>query len=278
LRKKRVPITSSRPLLDIVGTGGDGMGTFNISSLAAVTAAACGAAVAKHGNRAVSSISGSADFFAGMGVPIDLSPAGAEQLLEETGFSFLFAPIYHSAMKYAAPARRELGVKTIMNLLGPLVNPACAEYQVIGVFSHEFLRPVAEAIQMLGVKRAMVVHASDGLDEITVTGPTEAYLVEENGSIDRMSIDPGSMGISAYKVNDLIGGSSEDNSASALELIEGRGSPALLDAVSLNAGAGLLVYGIVPTLSEGYAMAKDAFRSGTVKNKLRQIIETGAHL
>lgn len=278
LRRKRIPITCSKPLLDIVGTGGDGLGTFNISSLAALTAASCGAVVAKHGNRAVSSVSGSADFYAKLGIPIDLSPKGAAELLEQTGFSFLFAPIYHSAMKYAAPARKELGVKTIMNLLGPLVNPAGAEYQVVGVFSEQFLRPVAEASSLLGVKRGMVIHASDGLDEITVTGPTRALLIEEDGMINEMTIDPTSFGIPSYPLRDLLGGSSEVNGELASDLLAGRGKPALLDIVSLNAAAGLLVYGAVSSLSEGFSMAKEAFRTGKVKKKVDEIIEAGNSL
>jgi len=165
LQRKRVPLYASTPVLDTCGTGGDGLGTFNISSLSAVIASACGATVAKHGNRAVSSKSGSADFYRALGMRIDLPPEDASVVLNETGFVFLFAPIYHQAMKYAAGPRKELGVKTIMNLLGPLVNPAGAEHQIIGVFSDQFCEPVAHAARLLGIRRVMVVHSQDGLED-----------------------------------------------------------------------------------------------------------------
>jgi anthranilate synthase/phosphoribosyltransferase len=168
LQQKRVPVKSDRPLLDTCGTGGDGLGTFNISSMSAIIAASCGAVVAKHGNRAVSSKSGSADFYRALGFEIDITPAQSEELLRKNDFAFLFAPLYHGAMKYAAPARKALKVKTIMNLLGPLANPAGAEYQIIGVYSAELAPVIAEAARMLGVKRGMIVHGRDGEDELSV--------------------------------------------------------------------------------------------------------------
>lgn len=183
LHKKRIRIELSFPVLDTCGTGGDGLGTFNISSFAALIAATCGAAVAKHGNKAVSSLSGSSEFYSELGIEIGHTPINTKKMLEDTGFAFLFAPIYHEAMKYAAPVRRELGMKTIMNLLGPLVNPAGTEYQIIGVYSDEFCLPVAEAARMLGLKKAAIVHGFDGLDEISVTGPSRIILLKEDGTI-----------------------------------------------------------------------------------------------
>jgi anthranilate synthase/phosphoribosyltransferase len=281
LRRKRVHLHSSRPVLDIVGTGGDGLGTFNISSLAAVAAASCGAVVAKHGNRAVSSLSGSADFYRAVGIDIDITPRAAEKLLGDTDFSFLFAPIYHGAMKHAAVPRRELGVKTIMNLLGPLVNPAGAEYQLIGVYDEALLKTVAEAAVLLGIKRGMVVYGSDGLDELTVTGPTKAVLFNRaegtpsgvGPQFEEIIIRPEELGIKTYPLRSLLGGTAEENARTAAALLEGRGNEALLDAVSLNAGAGLFIYGIAESIGEGYRMARDAFRTGKVKRKLEEIAE-----
>ena len=170
LRRKKRPFASDRRVLDTCGTGGDGLGTFNISSLAAVVAASCGALVAKHGNRGASSPVGSADFFRELGVAVDAPPRAAEDLLREEGFCFLFAPVYHGAMRHAARARTELGIRSAMNLVGPLSNPADASYQLIGVFDEQFCGPVAEAAHLLGVRRVMAVHGEDGLDEISVCG------------------------------------------------------------------------------------------------------------
>jgi anthranilate synthase/phosphoribosyltransferase len=272
LQQKRVALTHPGPVLDIVGTGGDGAGTFNISSLAALTAAACGAVVAKHGNRAVSSLSGSADFYKSLGIRIDLSPGKAEELLSKTGFSFLFAPLYHGAMKYAAAPRRELGVKTVMNLLGPLANPAASQYQLIGVFAHEVMRPVAEAAVMLGLKRGMVVHSRDGLDEISVSAPTDALIIHEDGGIEEYTIDPRSLGIPSYSLEELLGGSAEENAALAEELLAGGGRPALLDAIALNAGAGLFVYGLAKSVEQGYRRAREALTGGQVKQRLAAVV------
>ncbi len=274
LQRKRVAVHANKPVLDIVGTGGDGLGTFNISSLAALTAASCGAVVGKHGNRAVSSLCGSADFFRTMGISIEMAPEDVEALLNATGFAFLYAPLYHGAMKYAAVPRRELGVKTIMNLLGPLVNPAGAAYQVIGVFSEQFMLPVAEAAVMLGIKRALVVHGDDGLDEISVTGPTKLLTIETDGSVREGRITPEEFGIKPYSLNDLKGGSAEENGAVAQKLLAGKGPKALMEAVSLNAGAGLFVYGRASSITEGYETAKEALENGRVAKKLEEVIES----
>ncbi len=278
LQQKRTPLAVSRPVLDTCGTGGDELGTFNISSFAALVAAACGACVAKHGNRAVSSLSGSADFYKELGVPIELKPKDSEALIEQTGFAFLFAPLYHGAMRHAGPVRRELGIKTIMNLLGPLVNPAGAEYQLIGVFSDEHCLTVAKAARLLGLKRVMVVHGADGLDEISVGGPTRIVTLGESGAIDERSFDPAEIGVKRYPAAELKGGSAQDNARIAKELLSGGGPEAVRAAVLLNAAGGLAVYGIASDLKEGFRLAKEALEGGKVRAKLEEVRAAGAAL
>jgi len=275
LRRKKTPFRADGPLLDTCGTGGDGIGTFNISSLAAVTAAACGARVAKHGNRAVSSSSGSADFFRALGVPTDLDPDRAAEMLERTGFVFLFAPLYHPAMRHAAQVRRELGMKTILNLVGPLANPAEACFQLIGVFAEGLCRPVAEAASILGVERAMVVHGLDGEDEISVTGPTRIVSLE-GGQIREWLFEPSSLGLEAYPLEALQVDTVERNAEIARRLLAGDEAPAAIrDAVLLNAGAALAVAGLAEGIEEGYRRARAALESGDVSAKLEQIVAAG---
>ncbi len=272
LQKKRTAIASGAPVLDTCGTGGDGLGTFNISSFSALIAAACGASVAKHGNRAVSSLSGSAEFYSELGLDITISPSNAKKLLESTNFTFLFAPTYHGAMRYAAPVRKELGMKTIMNLLGPLVNPAGAEYQIIGVYGDEYCIPVAEAARLLGIKKAAVVHGFDGLDEISVTGPSRIVLLNEDGTISDSIFNPEDCGIPLYNLSELKGGSGAVNAAMAMEILSNRGSKAIRDASALNAGAGLYLYGAAESIQEGYKIAISALKSGKVTRKIEEII------
>ena len=268
LQRKRVPVESARPVLDTCGTGGDGLGTFNISSLAALVASACGAAVAKHGNRAVSSKSGSADFYRELGLSIEGKPEEAQELLAEHGFVFLYAPLYHKAMKFAAQPRKELGVKTIMNLLGPLVNPAGAAYQVIGVYDGALCMPMARAAQLLGVKQGMVVHGEDGLDEISVTAPTRAVWFDASGRLEEFTITPEDVGLARYELSELAGGDATENAATARAIIAGSGPPAVRDAVLINSAAALLASGIADTLQEGLDTAREAIGSGAVDRKL----------
>lgn len=274
LQKKRVPVKTSGPVLDTCGTGGDGLNTFNISSFAALIAAAGGAVVAKHGNRAVSSKSGSYDFYKELGIPVDITPAQAEQLLGDTGFSFLFAPVYHKAMRFAAPVRKTLKVKTIMNLLGPLVNPAAAEYQIIGVYKEDFCGTVADAAYMLGVKRVMVVHGLDGIDELSVSAPSRVVFIDEEGSRSDYIFDPASVGIKGYSLEDLRGGSAEHNARMAEDLLKERGPEAVKQAVLLNAGAGLYVYGKAGSIAEGYELAKQVFEEGKVQRLIDNLRES----
>jgi anthranilate synthase/phosphoribosyltransferase len=272
LQKKRTPIRINRPVLDTCGTGGDGLGTFNISSFSALVAAACGATVAKHGNRAVSSKSGSADFYREIGLAVDLPPAKTERLIEETGFGFLFAPIYHGAMRHAAVPRRELGIKTLMNLLGPLVNPAGASYQLIGVYSNDYVETVARAAHLLGIKRVMVVHGSDGIDELSVSAPSRAVSVNEDGTLDERIINPEEFGMVGHSLSDLAGGDAADNAAIARDLLAGRGSPAIRDSVTLNAAAALMLYGTADDIGGGVDLARAALADGTVSSYVDSVV------
>jgi anthranilate synthase/phosphoribosyltransferase len=276
LQRKRVVITAETPLLDTCGTGGDGLGTFNISSLSALVASACGATVAKHGNKAVSSRSGSADFYSALGIDIKVTPAEAEKVLRETGFAFLFAPLYHGAMRHAAVPRRELGVKTIMNLLGPLANPAGAAYQIIGVYDGALAETVARAAHLLGVKRVMVVHGYDGLDELSVAAPSTVVTVDEEGALERTTIDPAEFGMTGYQTRDLEGGDGEANAATAREILAGGGPAAIRDAVILNAAAALSVAGVVGTIAEGVERARAALAEGRVQAQLQRVVDATA--
>ena len=276
LQRKRVVISADAPLLDTCGTGGDGLGTFNISSLSALVASACGVAVAKHGNKAVSSRSGSADFYSALGIDIKVSPAEAEQVLRETGFVFLFAPLYHGAMRHAALPRRELGVKTIMNLLGPLANPAGAAYQIIGVYDGALAETVARAAHLLGVKRVMVVHGHDGLDELSVAAPSTVVTVDEAGSLETRTVDPADFGMTGYQTGDLAGGDGEANAAIAREILAGGGPAAIRDAVVLNAAAALTVAGVVETIADGVERARAALAQGRVGEQLRRVVAATA--
>jgi len=273
LQQKRARITPSKPCLDTCGTGGDGLGTFNISSLTALVAGACGIPTAKHGNRAVSSRSGSAEFYQSLGFSIDLSPKQSQELLVKNDFAFLFAPVYHSAMRFAAPARKELKVKTLMNLLGPLVNPAGADYQLIGVYTKDLVETMAAAAKMLGIKRGMVVHGADGLDEISITGPTHVAEFAEGGEISTYTYDgPADLDLPSYTIEDLVGGDGNHNAELARQVVGGSGNPALRDAVCVNAGAAMKVAGLVSTIKEGYELARKAMESGKVAQKIEDTI------
>jgi len=278
LREKQRSIALTVPSMDTCGTGGDGLHTFNISSLTALTAAACGVTVAKHGNRAVSSRSGSADFYSQLGIAIDLEPAQTAELIERTGFGFLFAPLFHGAMRHAAPVRRQLGVKTIMNLLGPLVNPARAEYQLLGVYDQQYCLTMAKSAKMLGCRRVMVVHGQDGQDEISVTSPTRIVMIDENDTLQDFEFNPRSLGIPEFGIEDLAGGSPEENARTAEALLSGGGPPALREAVAVNSGAALYLYGLCGSIEDGYQIASEALLSGKVLAKLQEIRNAGGEI
>lgn len=273
LCRKKKKVFISGDLTDIVGTGGDGIGSFNISSMAALVAAACGVKIAKHGNRAVSSKSGSADFYEALGIKIDISPEKAANIIEQTGFSFLFAPVYHSAMRFAAPVRRLLGVKTIMNLVGPLSNPANAQFQMIGVYDKSLMHPVAQASKMLGSRRVMVVCSQDGMDEISPCAVTDVVEIDEKNAVREYTIDPQEFGITRCKLEDLLGGDSIENVRIAREMLSGGGRPGILESVALNAGATLYISGTTKTIQEGYSRAKKAIADGSVTEKIERIRE-----
>ncbi len=278
LTDKCVPFRTDLPVLDIVGIGGDNKGSFNLSSMAAIVAAACGQPIAKHGNRAVSSFCGSADFYAQLGFPLTIAPEKAQQLLNETGFAFLFAPLYHSAMKYAVPARRELAVRTMMNILGPIASPAKAKYQVLGVPEISLLRPIAEAAMMLGGKRVMTLRSEDGLDEFSCAAPTRYIIAEAGGEIRECMFDPAEAGISGCDSDSLKGGTAEDNAAIAMRLMSGEEQGGVLDAVCLNAGAGLFVANQAENIADGCALARNAFATGAVKKKMDEVITRARQL
>ena len=279
LLKKKTPFPlEHNGLAEIVGTGGDGKGSFNISSLSALVAASCGQSIAKHGNRAVSSKSGAADFFENLGIKIMAEPEKTANLVQQTGFGFLMAPVYHSAMRYAAPVRKALGIKTIFNVLGPLLNPAGAEYEVLGVYSEELMEDYARAAKALGAKRVMVIHSRDGFDEISPCQPTDVFQINEDGKEYRYVIEPAKFGITGASEEELEGGSGADNAALAMEVLNGGGRKSIRAAVGLNAGAVLYLSGKAKNLKEGYDMALAALASGNTLAKLKEIQRVSGEL
>lgn len=256
-------------VVDTCGTGGDGKGTFNISTAAALVAAAAGAPVAKHGNRSVSSRSGSADVLAALGVDVEISPETAGRALEEIGIAFLFAPMLHPAMREVMPVRRELATRTLFNVLGPLTNPAGAPRQVIGVYAAELVPTLAEVLRELGSEHALVVHGSDGLDEITTTGPTTVGEVQD-GEVAVYRVEPEELGVERARLTDLLGGEPEDNARMMESVLDGEAGP-LADVSAVNAGAALYVTGRADTLAEGVAQARKVLASGEVRRKLEQL-------
>lgn len=276
-KKKDIPV-DSRGLAEIVGTGGDGKGSFNISSMSAIVAASCGQKMAKHGNRAVSSKSGAADFYENLGINIMASPEKTAKLIEKTGFGFLMAPVYHSAMRFAAPVRKVLGIKTIMNVLGPLLNPAGAEYEVLGVYSPKLLKDYARTAKALGAKRVMVVCSQDGYDEISPIVPTDVYQIDEKGNENQYVIKPENFEISDCLENELIGGNGKENASLAMDVLEGKGKNTIKQAVALNAAAVLYLAGKTRTLKDGYAMAISSIESGKALEKLKEIQKISSEL
>jgi anthranilate phosphoribosyltransferase len=264
-------VTTVPNLVDTCGTGGDGANTFNISTTASFVAAAAGAKIAKHGNRSVSSRSGSADVLMALGVNVDLTPAQAAECLEELGISFLFAPLFHQSMKYAMAPRRELGFRTVFNVLGPLTNPAGAKRQVIGTFAADLVEKMAEALAALGTEHALVVHGEDGLDELTVTGATKIAEVR-GGAVERVyAITPEEVGLARHAAEELSGGEAQENAAITLDILRGMQS-ARRDIVLLNAAATLYVAGRAASIAEGVHLAKDAIDSGRALDVLNALV------
>lgn len=257
-------------LVDTCGTGGDARGTFNVSTAAAFVVAAAGGKVAKHGNRSVSSKSGSADLLEAAGAKLDLAPEQVARCVEAVGVGFLFAPLFHSAMRYAVAPRREMAVRTIFNVLGPLTNPAGAPHQLVGVYSREWLRPVAEVLRELESRHVLVVHAQDGLDEISIAAPTwVAELVE--GEVREYSISPEQFGIERTSLEAIRAEDAAESLALIRQAFAGEPGPAA-DIISLNAGAAIYAAGLAASLEAGLARARDMLETGAAAHKLEQFV------
>jgi anthranilate phosphoribosyltransferase len=269
MREKAARIESPEGTLDTCGTGGDMAGTFNISTTTALVVAACGVPVAKHGNRSVSSQSGSADVLEALGVKIDLEPKKVEKCLAETGFGFMFAPLFHPAMKYAIGPRRDMGVRTIFNILGPITNPAGARRQILGVFADKLTDPLCRVLGNLGAEDAMVVHGEDGLDEITITDGTRVSRLVSN-EVENSIISPEDFGVNRADISSIIGRDKDRNAQITHEIFKGeQGAPR--DVVLMNSAAALVVAGRTASYTEGYALAATAIDSGNASAKLEEV-------
>ena len=278
MREKVTPInsgidfSSGEVLLDTCGTGGDGSGTFNVSTTSAIVVAGCGVRVAKHGNRSISSSCGSADVLEAAGVNISLDADQVSECLKKIGIGFLFAPALHGAMKYAIGPRKEIGIRTIFNVLGPLTNPAGANVQVLGVFSKELTEPIATVLANLGCFRALVVHGEGNLDELTVTGRTTVSELK-NGSISNYLLTPEELGLNRHTLEELSGGNDSNEAAQIMLAVLNGVKGARREMTLLNSGAALMVSGMVSELSEGIEMAADCIDSGAANKKFRQLKE-----
>ncbi len=272
MRGKAVRVDAHQEhLIDTCGTGGDHTGTFNISTATAIVAAAAGARVAKHGNRAVSSRTGSADVLRALGVNIDLSPEAAANVLKNVGITFFFAPTVHVAMKYAIGVRKDLAMRSVFNVLGPLTNPAGVRRQVMGVYDASLTEPLARVLGTLGAEHAWVVHGSGGMDECSVAGPTRVSEWKD-GTVRTFEIQPADVGVSVSSLSTVQGGDADVNASIIRRVLDGTPGPPR-DVVVLNAGAGLVVAGVSPDLREGMERAEEAIRSGSARTMLNQWIE-----
>lgn len=254
---------------DIVGTGGDGLYTINISSTAAIVGATCGIKVAKHGNRSVSSKTGSSDLLEKLGIKLDMSPETARRCLDEANICFLFAPHYHSGMRFAAPVRQALKTRTIFNVLGPLINPARPTYQLMGVYSPDLLEPIAETLQALGLKKGMVAYGS-GLDEIAVHGETQIAEIKD-GKIRYYTLTPNDFGLKYYTLESIQGGTPDENRKITEALLAGKGTDAQQTAIAINLAPLLMMGGLVDNLKQGAEMAIETLRSGDALDKVTQL-------
>lgn len=276
MREKVSRIKAPALTVDTCGTGGDLSHTFNISTTTALVVASCGVPVAKHGNRSVSSKSGSADVLEALGIKIDLEPMKVEKCLESTGFGFMFAPLFHPAMKYAIGPRKEMGIRTVFNILGPLTNPAGAERQVLGVFSDKLTEPLAEVLGNLGVKHAYVVHGNDGLDEITNTDKTKVSELKE-GTVNTYLLSPEDFGFEKAKKEDLVGGDANENAQITIEILEGKAGPKR-EITIMNAAAVLMTADKARDLREAVRKASEAIDSGAALKKFEEIKEVSNKL
>ncbi|KUO78424.1 MAG: anthranilate phosphoribosyltransferase [Desulfosporosinus sp. BRH_c37] len=271
MREKAIQLNQVQDVMDIVGTGGDEVGTFNISTTTAFVVAAGGVPVAKHGNRSVSSKSGAADVLEKLGINITITAEHSRKILDEIKLCFMFAQTYHSSMKHCAPVRREMGVRTIFNILGPLANPAGANKQLMGVYDENLVEPLARVLSNLGVQRGMVVHGCDGLDEATLTTRTKVCEIEK-GNLNSYYLDPEELGLKYCTLAELIGGDPEENAKIARSILNGSEQGAKRDVVVLNAALCLYLAGKAATIKNAIPLAKDLIDSGAAINKLEEFV------
>ncbi len=277
MRAKATPVKVNGPALDIVGTGGDGSGSFNISTAACFLAAGAGLKVAKHGNRGATSLCGAADVLEALGVKIALGPESVAECVEKAGIGFMFAPAYHPAMKYAAPVRKEIGIRTVFNILGPLTNPAKAEHMLLGVASEELGHKIASVLKRLGVKHALVVHGQDGLDEISISDKSLVWDVTAKEVKPPYEISPENFSLERADISTIKGGTPEENAATMRRLFDGEKGP-LRDAVVINAAAGLMAGNVTTDYKEAARLASEAIDSGKARDVLNKLVEISQHL
>jgi anthranilate phosphoribosyltransferase len=270
LRSRMTTVNAPSQAIDIVGTGGDNSGSYNVSTLAAIITAACGVPVAKHGNRAASSRSGAADVLTALGVKVGLEPAAIEYCLAEAGVGFMFAPSHHASMRHVAPVRTELGTRTIFNLIGPLSNPAGVRRQLVGAFSESWLEPMVQVLKSLGSERVWAVHGSDGLDEITTTGPTKIVALDQ-GRISSFTINPADIGLKTATAADLRGGEPAENAIALRDVLDGKLTP-YRDIAALNGAAALVVAGKASDIRDGLVQTTAALDSGKAKATLAALV------
>ena len=271
MRGRMVRVEVPIGAVDIVGTGGDGSGTYNVSTCAAFIVSGAGVPVAKHGNRKLSSKSGAADVLTALGVNIELDPAGVSRCVEEAGIGFMFAPAHHPALRHVMPARIDLAIRTVFNILGPMLNPAGVRRHMIGVYSAEWLEPIARSLGELGSERALVVHGSDGLDELTTTGPS-AIASLENGAVESYEITPEQLGLSRADPADLKGGDGAENAAALRRVLEGEAG-AYADIALLNAAGGLMAAGTAASWDDAMDAARASVEGGDARAALDRLIE-----
>ncbi len=281
LRAHMIPVelATARPAVDVVGTGGDGARTFNISTAAAFVVAGAGVPVAKHGNRAMSSRAGAADTLEALGVRIDLGPEAVARCVSEAGIGFMFAQRFHPALRHAAPVRRELGFRTVFNVLGPLANPARVRHQLIGVAMPELVETVARVLALLEIDHALVVHAADGLDEVSLAAPTTVYEIRRNGRVEvcRHVVEPESLGIPRVPTEALRGGTAEENARIVRAVLEGKPGPAR-EVTLLNAAAALVAADAAESLAEGLELARRSIDSGAALAALERLVQLSNQL
>jgi anthranilate phosphoribosyltransferase len=272
MRQKSLHVALDGPAIDVVGTGGDGSGSHNISTAAAFVAAGAGLSVAKHGNRAASSKCGAADVLEALGVKIDLSPEGVKACVEEAGIGFMFAQAFHPAMKYVGPVRREIGIRTVFNILGPLTNPAGAQMMVLGVPTREIGQKMASVLQKLGIERALVVHGLEGLDELSISGPSLVWDVSQEAVRGPATVTPADFGLGTAPAGAIAGGTPDVNAAALRDVLGGKRGP-LRNAVLMNAAAALIAGGLSDEYRRAAMLAVDAIDSGKAKARLEKMIE-----